>query len=207
MKWWAICTNLPVDVIVRLPNLRSRDSQGQETFLAPSADKQTRNYDIECLNHHPSLSTLRPKGLSHSKMKWWAIYRNLPVNVIVRLPHPRSGDSQGQETFLAPSADKQTCNYDIECSNHHPSLSTLRPKGLSRSKMKWWAIYTNLPVDVIVRLSHPRSGDSRNQETFWAPTAEKQTRNYHIECSNHLPSLSTQRPKGLIHSKMKWWEI
>ena len=34
------------------------------------------------------------------------------VNAIVRLPHPRSGDSQGQETFLAPSADKQTCNYD-----------------------------------------------------------------------------------------------
>ena len=56
---------------------------------------------------------------------------------IVRLPHPRSGDSQGKETFLAPSADKQTRNYDTGCSNHHPSLSTLRPKGLSRSKMKW----------------------------------------------------------------------
>ena len=42
------------------------------------------------------------------------IYANLPVNVIVKLPHPRSGDSQGQETFLAPSADKQTRNYDTE---------------------------------------------------------------------------------------------
>ena len=41
------------------------------------------------------------------------IYTNLPVNAIVRLPHPRSGDSQGQERFLAPSADKQTRNYDI----------------------------------------------------------------------------------------------
>ena len=61
------------------------------------------------------------------------IYTNLPVNVIVRLPYPRSGDSQGQETFLAPSADKQTRNYDTECSNHHPSFSTLRPKGLSRN--------------------------------------------------------------------------
>ena len=38
--------------------------------------------------------------------------------------------------FLAPSADKQTCNYDTECSNHHPSLSTLGSKGLSHSKMK-----------------------------------------------------------------------
>ena len=56
------------------------------------------------------------------------IYTDLPVKVIVRLPHSRSGDSQGQKTFLAPSADKQTRNYDIECSNHHPSLSTLRPK-------------------------------------------------------------------------------
>ena len=40
------------------------------------------------------------------------IYINLPVNTIVRLPHFESGDSQGQETFLALSADKQTCNYD-----------------------------------------------------------------------------------------------
>ena len=32
-------TNLPVNAMV-----------------APSADKQTRNYDTECSNHHPSLS-------------------------------------------------------------------------------------------------------------------------------------------------------
>ena len=40
------------------------------------------------------------------------IYTNLLVNSIVRLPHPWSRGSLGQETFLAPSADKQTCNYD-----------------------------------------------------------------------------------------------
>ena len=85
------------------------------------------------------------------------IYTNLLVNVIVRVPHPRSRDSQGQETFLAPSADNQTRNYDAECSNHHSSLSTLRSKGLSHSNMKWLAIYTNFPVNVIVRLPHPRS--------------------------------------------------
>ena len=33
------------------------------------------------------------------------IYINLKVSDIVRLPHPWSGDSQGQEKFLAPSAD------------------------------------------------------------------------------------------------------
>ena len=49
----------------------------------------------------------------------------------IRLPHLWNGESQGQEKFLAPSAYKQICNYDIECLNHHPSLSTLRPKGLS----------------------------------------------------------------------------
>ena len=38
------------------------------------------------------------------------IYTNLAVNAIVRLHHPQSRDSQGQETFLAPSADNQTCN-------------------------------------------------------------------------------------------------
>ena len=65
------------------------------------------------------------------------IYTNLPGNAIVRPTHPWSRDSQGQETFLAASADKQTHNYDTECSNYHPSLSTLRPKAVSRSKMKW----------------------------------------------------------------------
>ena len=65
------------------------------------------------------------------------MYTHLPANAIVRVPHPRSRDSQGQqETFLASSADKQTRNYETECSNHHPSLSTLGPKGLSCSKMK-----------------------------------------------------------------------
>ena len=84
------------------------------------------------------------------------IYVNLPVNAIVRLPHPWSGDRQVQKTFLAPSADKQTHNYEKECSNHHPSLSTLRSKELSRTKMKWWAIYINLRVNAIVRHTRDR---------------------------------------------------
>ena len=167
---------------VRLPHPASGDSQNQETFLTPSADKQTCNYRIECSKHHPSISKLWPKWLSRSKMKWSAIYTNLPVDVTVRLPHPRSGDSQKQETFLAPSADKQPCNYDIECSNHHPSLSTLRPKSLSRTKMKWWAVYPNLPVDAIVKLPRPLSGDSQGHQTFLARSADKKTGNYDIEC-------------------------
>ena len=64
------------------------------------------------------------------------IYSNLPVNVIARLPNPRSRDSQGQETFLAPSADKQTRNYDTVLKPSSP-LSILRLKGLSYSKLKW----------------------------------------------------------------------
>ena len=181
-------TNLPLNAIVRLPHLhlRSGDSQGQEMFLASSAEKQTRNYDTQCSNHHPSLSTLRSKGLSRSKIKWWAIYTNLQVNAIVRLPYPRSGDSQGQETFLASSADKETRNCDTECSHHHPSLSTLRSKGLSRTKIKWWAIYTNLPVNAIVTLLHPRSGDSQGQETFLAPSIDKQTCNYAWQANPRL---------------------
>ena len=54
------------------------------------------------------------------------IYTDLPVNAIVRLPHPRSGDSQGQETFLAPSADKQTRNYDTRVLK--PSSLPINPK-------------------------------------------------------------------------------
>ena len=184
-----------MDVIVRLPHPRSGDSQGHETFLAPSADKSTWNYHIECSNHHPSLSTLSPKGLSRSKIKWWAIHKNLPVNVTVRLPHPLIGNSQGQETISAASAEKQTRNYDIECSNQHPSLSTQRPNGLGCSKMKWLAIYTNLALDVIVRLPHPRIRVNQSQESFLAASAYKQTRNYDIEPSN-LPSL-TINPKTI----------
>ena len=35
------------------------------------------------------------------------IYTYIHIYIYI-LPHPRSGDSQGQETFLALSADKQT---------------------------------------------------------------------------------------------------
>ena len=162
-------------------------------FVAPSADKQTRNYDTECSNHHPSMTTLRSKGLSRSKMKWWAIYTNLPVNAIVRLLHPRSRHSQSHETFLAAPLNKQTHTYDTECSNHHCSLTTLRSKGLSRSKMKWWAISTNLPVNAIVRLLHRRRGHSQDPETLLAPSTDKQSCNYEIERLNHHPSLPTLR--------------
>ena len=162
-------------------------------FVAPSADKQTRNYDTECSNHHPSMTTLRSKGLSRSKMKWWAIYTNLPVNAIVRLPHPQSGDRQIRETFLAPSTDKQTRNCETECSNHHTSLTILRSKGLNCIKMKWWAISTNLPVNAIVRLLHRRRGHSQDPETLLAPSTDKQSCNYEIERLNHHPSLPTLR--------------
>ena len=112
---------------------------------------------------------LRSNGVSCRKIKWWAIYANVMVNAIVRLPHPRNSNSQGQNIFLVSSADNQTRNYDTECSNHHPSLSTLKSKGLSRRKMKWWAIYTNLQENAIVRLPHSRSGDCQVQETVLAP--------------------------------------
>ena len=196
-----------MEFIVRLPHRQRWKSQVHERFLPPSVDNQTCNYDIECSNHHPSLSTLRPKGFSRSKMKWWPIYTNLPMDVIVRLPLRGSGESQEKKTFWAHFAHKQTRNYDIECSNHDPSLLTLRPKGLRHGKMKWWAIHTNNPVDVIVRLPYPRSGESQRQETFLALSTDKPTRNYDKECSNHHPYLSTLRPKRLSRSKMKWWAI
>ena len=64
------------------------------------------------------------------------IYTNLQGNAIVRLPHPWRGGSHEGELFLASSDDKQTHNYDLEWSSQHPSLTTLKSKGLSRSNMK-----------------------------------------------------------------------
>ena len=154
-----------------------RYSQDQEKFLPPSVDRQTLNYDVECSNHYLFQPTLRPKDLSPSKIKWWAIYTNLPLTVIVRPPHPQSGDSQGQETLSTPFADKELCSYDILPSKHHPSLSTLRPKVFSV------AIYTNILMNVIVRL----------------PTARKRY--------SHHPSLSTLSSKELCRSMIIWWAI
>ena len=48
---------------------------------------------------------------------------NLQVNAIVRLPHPRSRDSQGQEMLLAPSADKQLWHRV-----HKPPSLSINPK-------------------------------------------------------------------------------
>ena len=133
----------------------------------------------ECSNHHPSLSTLSSKGLSRSRMKCWAIYTHLLTNAIVRLPHHGSGDSQGQETFLAPSADKETRKYDTRVLKPPSALSILRSNGLSRSRMNWWAIYINLSVNAIVKLLHPRRGDIEGVEPLLAPSADKQTCNYY----------------------------
>ena len=41
------------------------------------------------------------------------IYSDLPRNAIVRLSHPRSGDRQGQETFLVAPAYEQTLSLYI----------------------------------------------------------------------------------------------
>ena len=86
-------------------------SQSQQKFLTPSSDKQTRNHDTEYLNYHASLSVIRSKRLSQSKVKWWAIYTHLLKNATVRILHSQSGDSQSQYTFLGPSADKKIANY------------------------------------------------------------------------------------------------
>ena len=39
------------------------------------------------------------------------------MNALARLTHSQSGGSQCQETFSAPCSDKQTHNYNTECSN------------------------------------------------------------------------------------------
>ena len=86
-----------------ISNSWSGDSQHQKTFLAPSADKQTLNYDTECSEQSQKcIFKFSKKYHSH------------------RLSHPRS---QGQETFSTPYADKETHNYDTEWLNHHLSQS------------------------------------------------------------------------------------
>ena len=69
------------------------------------------------------------------------------MNAIVRLTHPRSRDSQGQEMFLVASSDKQTRNYDKQTRNYDtvlkPTSLPINPKvkELRLSGMKWLATY------------------------------------------------------------------
>ena len=71
-----------------------------------------KTYFYVRLQNHSSSSAIKQTTKNTNKTKYNIyIYANLPVNAIVRLPHSQSGDSQGQETFLAPSADKQTRIY------------------------------------------------------------------------------------------------
>ena len=77
---------------------------------------QTHNYaHIQLYTFSSSLTYLHMDNYTFNNMMnidnysyniYIYIYIYLPVKVIARLPHHRSGDSQGQETFLAPSADR-----------------------------------------------------------------------------------------------------
>ena len=82
-------------------------------YILPSDFQKFNNISIQT-----SKGTLQEIRIKICKYNTYIfVYTNLPVNAIVRLPHPRSGDSQGQKAFSAPSADKQARNYDKECSN------------------------------------------------------------------------------------------
>ena len=49
------------------------------------------------------------------------IYTNLPLNATIRLPHPRSGDSYGRETVLAPSATSKPATMTQSAQTTIPS--------------------------------------------------------------------------------------
>ena len=77
---------------------------------------------------------------------------NLPVNAIVKLPHIWS--TYSQKMFLPPSADKQTRKYDSECSKHYPPINTKVKEIEPYLDEMVSYIYTNLPVNAMVRLPH-----------------------------------------------------
>ena len=119
------------------------DIQGQELILAAAAPELWHwllKPPLLLINH-------MAKRLSHSKMKWWAIYTDLPANVTVRLTYPQIKDIQGQEMISAPFPDNQTQNYDTDCSNHRTWLSTLKPKGLSHSRAKYQEMFLASSAD------------------------------------------------------------
>ena len=89
-------------------------------------------YNTECPNHYPSQSQQGPRIEQQQDKMVSHIYENLPTNSIVRLPHLWSSDSQGQETFLAPNADKEIRNYDTDRLNRY----SLQPQRGTRIEMQ-----------------------------------------------------------------------
>ena len=68
------------------------------------------------------------------------IHTNLPINAIVRLLHPWSGNSQGQETFLAPSVNI----YVLYINNVSRGLWCLYTSlGAQIMCRNWWTILVN----------------------------------------------------------------
>ena len=71
------------------------------------------------------------------------IYNNLPVNAIVRLPILRKEIARARKRFQHPLLTSRPPTM-TQCSNYYSFLSTLRSKGLSHSKIKWWHDHTHL---------------------------------------------------------------
>ena len=68
------------------------------------------------------------------------LFTNLPKNAIVRLLHPWSGNSQGQETFLAPSVNI----YVLYINNVSRGLWCLYTSlGAQIMCRNWWTILVN----------------------------------------------------------------
>ena len=67
--------------MVRLPHLWSWDIQGQETFLAPFPDKETRNYDTEIYtrNHIHSWQRI-PNSLYFTKTALYCLALRPPLS-------------------------------------------------------------------------------------------------------------------------------
>ena len=77
-------------------------------------------------------------------------HTNFPVNTIDRLLHPRSRDGQGQETFLAPHADNQTCSCNRVLKPPFLPINIKVKRIEAQQDEMVSRIHTNLPVNVIV---------------------------------------------------------
>ena len=100
------------------------------------------------------------------------IYPNLPRNGMVRLFHPQRRDRKDQETFLKPTADKPTHNFDTEFPNDHLSQS---PQGTITETYQDKIVSYNCILRVEIARVRKRSYDGK-------------TRNYDTEGSNHHTS-------------------
>ena len=86
----------------------------QLSHLTPFRNFVPRHRDAHWFHHRWYMNTMCAVSLLNHLRAAADTFRTLRIQLMNLLSSPQRRDCQAQESFLAPSADKKTCNHDTE---------------------------------------------------------------------------------------------